>query len=424
MNFFECLSVALNGLKSNKMRAFLTMLGIIIGISSVMLITTLGAIVEKKVSESYESLGTDLIMVYSDYREGVDYASHVIDDVSEVYFSAEAREQYIERYGYALNSAAVSQNGASGTIHFNDEDLSARTTGVSDDYLGVSQTKLVKGRYISADDIKYERNVCVLTKKQVDKLFPYQNPLGQSIEISTAEGEILDFTVIGVTEPSTSQLLSSMQSMIMGESDWDRGITIPLSVAERYDPYFKGYYSMLMVSGNGEMDVAELSEVTAEFFNETYFKNNDYFNAITYTAQEELEMINSVMGLVSVVISVIAGISLVVGGIGVMNIMLVSVTERTREIGVRKALGAPNSAIRMQFIIESIVICLIGGFIGILLGFLLGNIGGIIAGATVPPDPFMVFISVSFSMAIGVFFGFYPANKAAKMDPIDALRYE
>ena len=135
-------------------------------------------------------------------------------------------------------------------------------------------------------------------------------------------------------------------------------------------------------------------------------------------------MINQVLGIVSMVIAIIAGVSLVVGGIGVMNIMLVSVTERTREIGVRKALGAPNSAIRSQFIIESIIICMIGGFIGIISGILLGNIAGLIVGTVAPPSVGAMVLAVSFSMAIGVFFGYYPANRAAKLDPIEALRYE
>lgn len=135
-------------------------------------------------------------------------------------------------------------------------------------------------------------------------------------------------------------------------------------------------------------------------------------------------MIYKFLNILKLILSIIAGISLVVGGIGVMNIMLVSVTERTREIGIRKALGAPNSAIRTQFIVESSIICIIGGIIGVILGVVLGNVGGLIIKTNASPSILAIIIAVIFSMAIGIFFGYYPANKASKLDPIEALRYE
>ena len=176
--------------------------------------------------------------------------------------------------------------------------------------------------------------------------------------------------------------------------------------------------------GEQGIDVNAFVTETQDFFNK-YYENSKDFEIWAYSMNSYMEEINSVMGTTTLAISVIAGIALLVGGIGVMNIMLVSITERTREIGTRKALGAPNSSIRIQFIVESIVICLIGGIIGMILGILMGY-GGIklIQSTVFAVSVKSVLLSIGFSMAIGVFFGYYPANKAAKLDPIEALRYE
>jgi putative ABC transport system permease protein len=189
-----------------------------------------------------------------------------------------------------------------------------------------------------------------------------------------------------------------------------------------------------MIGATGE-DVAVLTEDIESFFNNGFYRNNDAVEVITFTGEEALAQITGLIGGISAILGLIAGISLLVGGIGVMNIMLVSVTERTREIGVRKALGAPNTAIRMQFIVESVILCTIGGIIGIILGILLANLAGAVMmvflaaqlgglSLSTAPSVTAIIISVAFSMVIGVFFGYYPANKAARLDPIDALRYE
>lgn len=170
-------------------------------------------------------------------------------------------------------------------------------------------------------------------------------------------------------------------------------------------------------------DSRALAQDFQDYFNRFYTRNQD-FQIMAISLDSVIDQYASMMGTVQVAIAVIAAISLLVGGIGVMNIMLVSVTERTREIGTRKALGAKNSAIRMQFIVESVIICLIGGIIGIIFGMLLGYAGASLLGFPAHPSVDAILIAVCFSMAIGVFFGYYPANKAAKLDPIEALRYE
>ena len=171
-------------------------------------------------------------------------------------------------------------------------------------------------------------------------------------------------------------------------------------------------------------DTVAFAQQSEDFLNRTFYRDNNYVELMAMSMDSMLDQMTSTMDMMKVVVSVIAAISLLVGGIGVMNIMLVSVTERTREIGTRKALGAKNSAIRIQFIVESMIICVIGGAIGVVLGTTLGRVGSLALGAAAWPSPFIILVAVGFSMAIGIFFGYYPANKAAKLDPIEALRYE
>jgi len=183
-----------------------------------------------------------------------------------------------------------------------------------------------------------------------------------------------------------------------------------------------GYQSITIMAGT-DVDSAKFTEETKNFFN-TFYKNNTKYEIGAMSMEAMMSTMTDMLGIISIAVAVIAGISLLVGGIGVMNIMLVSVTERTKEIGTRKALGARNSAIRTQFIVEAVIICAIGGIIGILIGVGLGYIGSILLGSPAFPSIIIILIAVLFSMIIGVFFGYYPANKAAKLDPIEALRYE
>ena len=198
----------------------------------------------------------------------------------------------------------------------------------------------------------------------------------------------------------------------------------PVSVAKEIADIDRGY-SVIQIKASSEVtDTVAFAQQSEDFLNRTFYRDNNYVELMAMSMDSMLDQMTSTMDMMKVVVSVIAAISLLVGGIGVMNIMLVSVTERTREIGTRKALGAKNSAIRIQFIVESMIICVIGGAIGVVLGTTLGRVGSLALGAAAWPSPFIILVAVGFSMAIGIFFGYYPANKAAKLDPIEALRYE
>lgn len=413
MNFKENILLALAGIKANKMRAFLTMLGIIIGISSVIMITTMGSIVEKGFTGVVSDLGvSNLMQVYLTYKEDSSSNRRVTE---EDYISEEMIQQVKERFGDKIKYAVYEKNVGTGTINIKREGAEFTLTGTTEDGAASMNTDIIRGRFFTPEDIKGSKYVCVIPSSLAARMYGSEKKaVGQVLNLTVGEWSN-DFTIIGVYKYK--------QSAFGGMFTENYSIQIPISTAIRITGE-KSVYSYVNFTGSDDVDVIEFSQEVRDYLNERYYKNNDAFELNCYTMAEDLSTINQYLGIVQIVLSLIAGISLLVGGIGVMNIMLVSVTERTREIGVRKALGAPNSAIRLQFIVESVIICAIGGLIGIILGVLLGNIAGMLLEQAAIPSIPAIIIAVSFSMAIGIFFGYYPANKAAKLDPIEALRYE
>lgn len=411
--------MALNSLKTNKTRAILTMLGIIIGISAVIAITTLGNIMSKTVTDAYAGLGANMVQFYLNYKDN-NVRDYINDDE---YIDNDIIEAIENKFGDRITNIALTDGAGAATTRFKHEDLQLNLSGANADYLDMSMTKILHGRYISENDVQKRKQVCVISDKQSEKLFGMQDPIGKTITINY-NGTYYDFSVIGVYEYQMSSLMSAMGSA-MG-ADWNAEVTIPVSTAQemKYGPSWVNMYTTFSINGAAEEDENKLAKEITDFLNNSFYRNSDSFEVQYMTAQQQMDMFTTMLSTVSIVISIIAGISLIVGGVGVMNIMLVSVTERTREIGVRKALGAPNNSIRMQFITESLIICLIGGIIGIILGLILGSVAGLIVGTVAPPSISGIILAVTFSLAIGVFFGYYPANKAAKLNPIDALRYE
>lgn len=419
MNLIENIKLALASLKSNKMRAVLTMLGIIIGISSIIMITTLGNIMQKSITDTINSQGGSNLVGFQLMTKPDAVRNYVR---TEDFITEEMIENISQRFAEDIKAIAVITGSENGKVRHNREDLDLAVYAVNYGYIHTQSYEMIAGRYINEKDVTRRLNTCVISDKQAEKLFgSVKGAIGQTMSIKMLGGSY-DFTVVGVYEYKMTAMMSAMVNM-MGE-DWNNEVYIPYSTMSKiYNESETIFYYYYVIVNDGVDPTSFCDEVT-NYMNNRWYRNNDSIQIMSQTMESQMEMINQVLGIVSLVIAIIAGVSLVVGGIGVMNIMLVSVTERTREIGVRKALGAPNSAIRSQFIIESIIICLIGGFIGIIGGILLGNIAGLIVGTVAPPSVGAMVLAVSFSMAIGVFFGYYPANRAAKLDPIEALRYE
>ena len=418
---YENILLAISGLRANKMRALLTMLGIIIGIGSVIGIVMVGDLMTNSMTSSLQEMGANTVQISLQQRESENGTSYSVYMDEEDYINDEMIEAFLQDYGDVVESVSLQESMGSGRVTEGHRYANVSISGVNSGYQSANHLTMLGGRFIGDKDNKGVKNVAVVSDRLVNNMFGQgQNPLGKEIKVNCGK-EQYTFTIIGVYQYEQNAIMA-MMGAAASDADITTDLFIPIQTEWKLTGTIEGYYYINVMTKQGT-DSRALAQDFQDYFNRFYTRNQD-FQIMAISLDSVIDQYASMIGTVQVAIAVIAAISLLVGGIGVMNIMLVSVTERTREIGTRKALGAKNSAIRMQFIVESVIICLIGGIIGIIFGMLLGYAGASLLGFPAHPSVDAILIAVCFSMAIGVFFGYYPANKAAKLDPIEALRYE
>ncbi|MDF2522592.1 MAG: hypothetical protein K0R31_233 [Clostridiales bacterium] len=434
MFFMENMLLAFESLRSNKMRALLTMLGIIIGIASVIAILSVGNSLSSSITAEMQSMGTNNILINvrekeNEFKKGpgpgggndimlaMSGMGSSTDDDDLI--SQEMLQTFKERFKDKV--AAVSLNDSAGSGQVKDGRLYANVSvsGVNPDYMKVNNLTLTKGRFINDRDMAGRKNVTIVSDKLVNSIFKGSiDPIGQEVKFYDSEG-VKTYTIVGVYEYTESSMFGAASNA--SEKDIQSSMYIPISLAKEGKDTKN--FATATIMTKVDVDSEKFTKDIEEYFSK-FYESNAKWEMGVYNMSSQIEMASSMLSTVSMAIAVIAAISLLVGGIGVMNIMLVSVTERTREIGTRKALGAKNFHIRMQFVTEAMIISLVGGLIGLLVGLLLGLLGSSLLGSEPSFSVPTILLTVAFSMTIGIFFGYYPANKAAKLDPIDALRYE
>lgn len=403
--FKESVIIAINALVSNKMRSVLTMLGIIIGVAAVIAMVSIGMGVREKIQSSIASLGSNLLIVTPGASSSQGVRAAVGSSITLTRDDAKAIQKEIQGIDYVAPSVSRQYQIVAGS-----QNWTTSIQGITPEFMSIRNLDVGSGSFITNQDIASRNRVAVLGATVASGLFGEINPVGQNIRINNAP-----YKVIGV--------LDSKGQSSMGQ-DQDDIVLIPLTTAQERMMGITHVQSIsIQVSTMEQMDMVQnqVKTLLRQRHKLTADKADDF---TVQNLTNIMAMAQETTGNITLLLGSIAAISLLVGGIGIMNIMMVSVTERTREIGIRKALGARYRDIMLQFLIESVVIGVIGGTLGILLGmgitFLISAFGGLDTVITLLP----ILVSFGFSIAVGLFFGIYPARKAALLDPIEALRYE
>lgn len=388
MKFFEIIKVAFKNIKSNKLRSALTMLGLIIGIASVIVLVGIGSGASSSVSSQVKSLGTDILTLKISSSD----TSLAYEDLSDIL--------NLDNVKSIAPYKSVSATVTRGTTTSSKSSILA----TNNNYLDVTNTTLSKGRSISVVDIENKSKVCILGSDIATTLFSLSDPVGETIKI---DGD--NYTVIGLLTEQGTSMGTNIDSMIL----------IPLTTAKYLgeDTSINNVY--VKVSDENKID--KTINVLENYIRSKLQISSDYYSV---SSQESvLSTMDNVNNTLSLLLGGIASISLIVGGIGVMNVMLVSVTERTKEIGIRKSLGAKRKDILVQFLIEALTLSILGGIIGVLAGLGIGNLAESL-GYTFTSKTSVIILAFSSSAIIGLIFGIFPAYRASKLNPIEALRTE
>lgn len=406
MNYSNLFRIAIRALIRNKMRAFLTMLGIVIGVASVIAMLAIGEGSKQNIRAEMSSMGTNMVMIMPNMQRRGGVSLGASSSMALKYSDVVA----LRNEATSISSVSPEVR-ASGQVIYGNQNTQTTIYGVSEDYLSIKKLEIKSGRIFNMNETKSMSKVCLLGQTVVENLFGVgADPVGISIRIKN-----LPFQIIGI--------IKDKGESGMGQ-DQDDMILAPYTTVQRRlaaIDYINGIYASAV---SEEKSAVAISEVT-EILRRTHKLRESAENDFRVMSQSELiETVSSITDILTYLLGAIAGISLLVGGIGIMNIMLVSVTERTREIGLRMSIGGRGTDILKQFLVESMLLSILGGALGIIFGYLIAILAGSIMDSPIVVSTQSVVLAFAVCFVIGVFFGWYPARKAANLNPIDALRYE